>query len=178
MLARQRAHHHRIGEENGRELLPDGYDFVLGPRSDLAQQRDALQDRAHLIDLLLQLLEERFEEVEFLLHETRGDVLVALPHAVDDLRDVVDVAEPRGLGRGDEVVRHAGQRRDDDDRPPLLPLGHDLDRVRHALRVADAGAAEFDDDHRSPFASSNSAFNSAAPAAPRIVLWTSATMRM
>ena len=32
--------------------------------------------------------------------------------------------------------------------------------------------------HNIPFASSSSAFNSAAPAAPRMVLWTRATMRM
>ena len=53
-------------------------------RRDLAQQRDAAQDRVDLLDLLVEPLDERFEEVELLLHEPHGHVFVTLPDAVDD----------------------------------------------------------------------------------------------
>jgi len=150
MLAGQRAHHHRIGEEHRRELLADRNDLVVCARGDLAQQRDAAKDCVDLLDLLVEPLHERFEEIELLLDETHSHVFVTLPHTIDDLVDAIPIARARGLGSGDEIVRHARERGNDDDRIQLAPLGHDVDRIRHALRVADRGAAEFDDNHGLP----------------------------
>ena len=111
VLARQRAHHHRVGEEDRRELLADRHDLVVRARRDLAEQRDAAEDRVDLLDLLVEPLDERFEEIELLLHEPHGHVFVTLPHAVDDLVDAIGVDRARGLGGGDEIVRHARQAR-------------------------------------------------------------------
>ena len=68
----------------------------------------------------------------------------------DDLRDALRLLLARRFAGGDEIVRHAGQRRDDDDRLEVPPLGDDVDRVRDAIRIADGGAAELDDDHETP----------------------------
>ena len=119
-------------------------------RGDLAQQRDAAKDRMDLLDLFVEPLDERFEEIELLLHETHGHVFVTLPHAIDDGVDAIAITRACGLGGCHEIVGHARERGDDDDRIQLAPFGDDIDRVRHALRIADRGAAEFDDDHGPP----------------------------
>ena len=100
-----------------------------------------------LLDLLVELLDERFEEIELLLHEAHGHVFVSLTDGADDLIHPLHVARSRRFRGGNEIVRYAGQGRDDDDRFELLPLGDDIDGVRHALRVADRSAAKLDDDH-------------------------------
>jgi hypothetical protein len=63
MLARERAHHHRVGEEHGRELLADGHHLVAGAHGDLAEEGDAAEDRVHLLDLRIELADERLQEV-------------------------------------------------------------------------------------------------------------------
>ena len=125
-------------------------DFVLCAGGDFAEERDAAKDGVDLIDLLVELLDERLEEIELLLHEAHRHVFVPLPDRVDDLIDALDVAGARRFRRGDKIVRDTGQRRNDNDRMPIATFRDDVDRIRHALRVADGRAAEFDDDHCRP----------------------------
>src|SRR5262249_53764435 len=113
-----------------------------------------------------------------LLHEMDRDVFVALANGADELVDALRLLRARRFARRDEIVRDPRERGDDDDRIAVAPLGDDVDRVRDAISIANGRAAELDDDHKRPFAPSKCAFNSDAPAAPRIVLCTSATMRM
>ena len=74
-------------------------------------------------------------------------VVSALAGVTNDLVASTEAACEGDMERVNEIVRYAGQRRDDDDRFELLPLGDDIDGVRHALRVADRSAAKLDDDH-------------------------------
>jgi hypothetical protein len=179
MLARQRAHLHRVREEDRGELLADGHHLVARAQGDLAEEGDAAEDGLDLVDLLVELAHERVVEIRLVLHEPQRDLGMPFANARDDRVDFRGLLRARGFARGDEVVRHAGQRGDDDDRLPVPPLRDDVDRVRDLVGVAYGRASELDDDHgaSNPRASSNSALRIAAPAAPRIVLCTSATRR-
>ena len=83
--------------------------------------------------------------------------------------------------RLDQSIGHLGHRGHDDHRRSsagmLLELRlDDLDDAGHRVGIRDRGAAELHDDvHRKPSRCMSSAFRTAAPAAPRIVLWPSAT---
>src|SRR3954451_24064328 len=122
----------------------------MSARRHLAQQRDAPENGENLGDLFVEPLAERFEEIPSLLDEPKGYVDVPFANAIDDRGNAIAVACARGLGGRDEIVRDARKRGDDDDRIQLAPLGNDVDRIRDALRIADRGAAEFDDNHAPP----------------------------
>ena len=86
--------------------------------------------------------------------------------------------EPR---RFDQAIGDLRHRRHDDDRRRRRRAAGELiaddgDHAAHRLGVGDRGAAELHDDvHSSPSRCISSAFRIAAPAAPRMVLWPSAT---
>src|SRR4029078_4002624 len=85
----------------------------------------------------------------------------------------------RGLLRDrDQRVRHAGERRHDDDGSLVGARSDDAPRSRDRFGVADRRAAELEDDHNpssSPRRAISSAFSTEAPAAPRITLCPIAT---
>src|SRR5262249_55690210 len=92
----------------------------------------------------------------------------------------------RGLGRGipverearaaDQEVRDPAQGGDHDDRLLVQALADAVRDGPDALGGAHGGPAELHDDHgNSPRTRRSSAFRMAAPAAPRIVLWTRAS---
>ena len=58
VLAGQCAHHHRIREQNRRQLFADRHHLVPRASGDLAEQRDSTKDRVDLIDLFVELLDE------------------------------------------------------------------------------------------------------------------------
>src|SRR6266542_2183092 len=79
----------------------------------------------------------------------------------------------------DESVGRAAEGRDHDYWLPVHPRAHDHGGALDRRRIAERGAAKFDDDHASasrPVAASSSAFNTDPPAAPRIVLCPTATI--
>src|SRR4051794_320938 len=97
---------------------------------------------------------------------------------VVQLFDIVGaLAFDRGAGDGEQLVRGLSHRGDDDHRPFCLAGTNDAgDSLNRSGRL-DGGPAKFHDDHQSSIPSEciNSAFRTAAPAAPRIVLWLSTT---
>ena len=138
---------HRVGEEDRRELLPEGDDEILRARARLADERDAAENRRDLLDLAAELRGERFVEIDLLADEGEAALLVALADAGHEREGFLESPRGGGIGRGDELVRDAGEGRHDDDRAAVAPLGDDLDRLPKAIRFADRRAAELDDDH-------------------------------
>ena len=67
--------------------------------------------------------------------------------------DAIAVARARRLGGRDEIVRDAGERGDDDDRIRSRRSATMSIAFATRSRIADRGAAEFDDDHGRPPAS-------------------------
>src|SRR5438552_14959726 len=129
-------------------MLADSDDNVLSPHRDFAEESDAPKDGVNLLDLFIELLDERLEEIELLLHETHRHVLVPLADRADDLIDPFDIRAAGRFSGRHEVVGYAGERRDDDDRMKIAPLRDDVDGIGHAIGVADGSAAEFDHNHR------------------------------
>src|SRR6185295_8852478 len=113
-----------------------GDDVVQRAGAELLDQRDALEQRLELAELVLQQL-----GVELHLLER---VLVALAEGVDGGRDALD----RLFAELEEVVRHAAERAGDHQRLPGEPALDDLEDLADFLRVGDRAAAEFHDDHR------------------------------
>jgi hypothetical protein len=148
-------------------------------RRDVAVLRPRSRVRGQRVEIVGEAALQRFERLAADEARRDGDVtgaeiaqdfcrLVALPLA----------GQPPGL---DKAIGDLGHRRHDDDRRLVGGirgelLADDVDDPVHRLRVGDRGAAEFHDDvHSSPSRCISSALRMAAPAAPRIVLWPSAT---
>src|SRR3954463_13499254 len=76
-------------------------------------------------------------------------------------------------------IRSPTESRDDDDWLSCDATLHNRGGALDRLRIAHRGPAELAADHavlKAPFAASSSAFKTDPPAAPRTVLWPSATM--
>src|SRR5579885_1363855 len=93
---------------------------------------------------------------------------------------VESLLAPSGGGQGSdrqELVGGLAHGRDNHHRPLCDARFDDACHPRDGLSGFDGGAAEFHHDHRAsqPSECISSAFSTAAPAAPRTVLWPSAT---
>src|SRR6185295_10708349 len=86
----------------------------------------------------------------------------------------------RGLfANRQQGVRRTAERRYHNSRLPVQPAVHDRGGSLDRLGVTNGGTAELDDDHaesRPPVVASSSALSTDPPAAPRTVLWPSATI--
>src|ERR1700691_1623075 len=76
-----------------------------------------------------------------------------------------------------QLVGGFSHRRNHNDRTPVQPLADNARDAPDGLRRFDGRSAELHHDHQSRYPSAfiTSAFSTAAPAAPRTVLWPSAT---
>src|SRR6185437_7401303 len=103
---------------------------------------------------------------------------VPVANLFDGANGADQVAFRRLLGEGQERVRDAGERRDDDDRAAVDPRGDDSRRTPDRVGVGDRRTAELEDDHDAPSrpqCSISSALSTDAPAAPRMTLCPIAT---
>src|SRR6266540_842692 len=90
------------------------------------------------------------------------------------------VALGRLLANGKESIGSSAEGGHNDYRPSLQAALDDISGASDCRRITDGSSSEFDDDHAGgsfPVAASSSAFNTEPPAAPRIVLCPSATIR-
>src|SRR5581483_7079221 len=97
---------------------------------------------------------------------------------VVNLADVfLALAVDGGLGDGEELVGGLPHGGDDHDGAAMLDGFDDAGDAFDGDGGLDGGAAEFHDDHQSSIPSEcmSSALSTAAPAAPRMVLWPRAT---
>ena len=114
-------------------------------------------------------------------HERLRDAGMPFEQVVEELRGFFPGALRGETRRFDQTIGDLRHRRDDDHRrrrrrAPGQMVAHDRDHAVHRLRIGDRGAAELHDDvHSRPSRCISSAFRIAAPAAPRMVLWPSAT---
>ena len=116
---------------------------------------------------------------------TRPDATSNVPRRAgrgSSCRRTIGIALPGQTAGFDQPIGHLRHRRHDDDRRACrlgnraMLSAHDGDHARHRVGVGDRRAAELHDDvHSSPSRCISSALRIAAPAAPRIVLWPSAT---
>src|SRR5712692_6038549 len=102
---------------------------------------------------------------------------VVLPQLAELLERLLLAAPGRLGANGEQPVRSLPHRRDHHHRPAVQPGAYDRRHAFDGRRRLQRRAAELHDDHqsRNPSEYISSALSTAAPAAPRMALWPSAT---
>ena len=153
----------------------------LRARRDLAAPRPARSDHASSSAKSGVERREQLRAALRLAHERRHAPRGAARRARTALARRRRLAALGEAGELEQRVRHARERRDHHQPRPLLAAPRSRPRGAHGLRVLDRRAAELHHDQAGPPQSSrpsaciSSAFRTDAPAAPRTVLWPSAT---
>ncbi len=152
-------------DDEAGEALAEAGDGVDGARGQLAENREAADEFGEFLEMFF----------DGALHAGFAEMKIA--QIVEQRESGVAMAGDGGAGDFEQLVGGFAHRGDDDDGMAGEAGFDDGGDAFDGGGGLDGGAAELHDDHRSsrPSESMSSALRTAAPAAPRTVLWPRAT---
>ncbi len=168
------------GDEIGRELLPVRGYRVERPRSHMPERGQRFSEMRELVEHRAQF-RCNIERFAVRAQKRFAFVKMSVTQRFNSAQRADQMSLRRLFSDCEQCIGRSAKRRHDDDWITIEPALHDLRGTLDRGRVADGSAAELDDDHASPslpVTARSSAFSTEPPAAPRIVLCPSATMRM